>query len=98
MRAQACYGAHVRAEGRRWDPERFRTLLKQILNRTELNQQQLGELAGRSRSQANRWLRAVNQPEFEPLARLVDGLGQFGPQIQNLGFELLEAAGYSQPE
>lgn len=81
-----------------WDRETFRKVLDQIQDRTQLTEAELAALAGRSRSQVNRWTRAENQPTYEPLRRLVDGLQRYGPEIRKLGTELLEAAGYAPPE
>jgi transcriptional regulator with XRE-family HTH domain len=86
----------VRTE--KWDRETFRTVLAAIRDRTHLTELELANLAGRSRSQVNRWTRAENQPDYEPVRRLVDGLEQYGPQVRQLGVQLLEAAGYSPPE
>lgn len=87
-----CYLAHVRTEG--WQPDRFRETLKQISDRTGLGDKDLATLTGRSRSQVNRWRRAEHQPDFPSLQRLADGLRQYGPEIQQLGADLLDAAGY----
>jgi transcriptional regulator with XRE-family HTH domain len=86
----------VRTE--QWDRETFRQVLGQIQDRTQLTEAGLATLAGRSRSQVNRWTRAENQPAYEPLRQLVDGLEKFGPQVRELGIQLLKAAGYAPPE
>jgi hypothetical protein len=81
-----------------WDRETFRRVLEDIQDRTHLTEAELAALAGRSRSQVNRWTRAENQPAYDPLRRLVDGLQRFAPEVRKLGIELLEAAGYAPPE
>lgn len=81
-----------------WDRETFRRVLEDIQDRTHLTEAELAALAGRSRSQVNRWTRAENQPAYDPLRRLVDGLEKFGPGVRKLGIQLLEAAGYAPPE
>jgi transcriptional regulator with XRE-family HTH domain len=96
MRARACYVAHVRTD--EWDRETFRKVLEDIQDRTHLTEADLATLAGRSRSQVNRWTRAENQPAHAPLIRLVGGLEKFGPAVRKLGIELLAAAGYAPPE
>lgn len=95
-RTASCYVAHVRTSS--WDRDRFRDLLEEIQGRASLSDPQLAALAGRSRSQVNRWTRAEHQPTYEPLRKLVDGLERHGPEIQALGFQLLEAAGYAPPD
>lgn len=82
----------------KWDRETFRTVLATIRDRTNLTEAGLAELAGRSRSQVNRWTRAENQPDYEPVRRLVDGLERYGTEARKLGVQLLEAAGYAPPQ
>lgn len=89
------YLARVRTP--KWDPEAFRDLLDEILRRTGMTDAELGELAGRSRSQANRWKRAENQPAYDPLRRLADRLVERDAALVDLARQLLASAGYEPP-
>ncbi|GAA4100729.1 helix-turn-helix domain-containing protein [Nonomuraea soli] len=77
-----------------WDREKFGEILKKIGERAQLSPAEIAELAGRSRSQVNRWTRSENQPGYDALRRFADNLARDFPDLAPLGAELLEAAGY----
>lgn len=81
----------------RWNPERFRLLIKEIQERTGLGDSALGPMAGLSRSQFNRWSRAENQPSHKPLRTLYDSLIAHDPELRVPARDLLIAAGYDPP-
>lgn len=77
-----------------WDSVRFREVLEQIKNRTDLSQEQLARLAGRHRTQFNRWTRAENQPRYDAVSRLASAIIADHPEAADLAEQLLTAAGY----
>lgn len=86
------YCARVRTDD--WDRQRFQSLLQAIQERTGLSDGDMGELAGRSRSQINRWTRAESQPTYQPIRQLAEALATKHPNIASLAGQLLIAAGY----
>jgi transcriptional regulator with XRE-family HTH domain len=78
----------------KWDRERFGELLKEIGDRAHLDQGGLAELAGRSRSQINRWTRSENQPAYDAVARLATAITGRYPHLSDLAREFMIAAGY----
>jgi transcriptional regulator with XRE-family HTH domain len=82
-----------------WAPERFRAVLAELQDKSGLSDAEIGDLAGKSRSQVNRWSRAENQPSFDGLNNLARALRAKGysPELVALGEELLQAAGYTTP-
>lgn len=79
-----------------WDRERFRAILEEMCNLAHLTQADLAVLAGRSRSQINRWSRAENQPTFAAVQRLASAVATKHPEIAELTSELMEVAGYKE--
>lgn len=78
-----------------WNRERFKDVLEEIQKRTNLSQAELAQLAGRNRTQINRWLRAENQPSYGALQNLASATSARYPEIASLARDLMEAAGYS---
>jgi transcriptional regulator with XRE-family HTH domain len=77
-----------------WDSARFREVLRLIKDRTGLSQEQLANLAGRHRTQFNRWTRAENKPGYDAVARLASEIIASHPEAADLAKELLTSAGY----
>lgn len=77
-----------------WDSARFREVLRLIKDRTGLSQEQLAHLAGRHRTQFNRWTRAENQPRYDAVSRLASEISANHPEAGDLAEQLLSAAGY----
>ncbi|WP_433465743.1 helix-turn-helix domain-containing protein [Spirillospora sp. CA-128828] len=79
-----------------WLPHQFRAVLKQLREQAGLSDADLARLAGKSRSQVNRWSRAENQPNYDGLRSLVENLTEEGypTEIVDLASDLLRAAGY----
>lgn len=77
-----------------WDRERFGTILDTIGKRAGLKQPELAVLAGRSRSQFNRWTRAENQPTYLAVSRLASAVAARYPELAELTEQLVDAAGY----
>ncbi len=92
VRSAACYCACVRTPN--WDRERFGELLKEIGDRAHLDQGGLAELAGRSRSQINRWTRSENQPAYDAVARLASAITDQYPHLADHARKFMIAAGY----
>jgi transcriptional regulator with XRE-family HTH domain len=80
-----------------WLPHQFREALGRLRDRSGLSDADLARLAGKSRSQVNRWSRAENQPGFDGLRTLATNLAREGypAEIVNLAGDLIRAAGYS---
>lgn len=89
-----CYRACVRMTT--WDRDAFQRALLEIGSRAHLSQAQFAELAGRSRSQFNRWTRAENQPTYEAVTRLANAITTQYPHLADLARQLVTAAGYGQ--
>jgi transcriptional regulator with XRE-family HTH domain len=87
-----CYFACVRTTT--WDRDRFGAVLEEIRTQAGLNLAQLGELAGRSKSQVSRWTRAENQPTFAAIQELSTAIAARYPQVADLARDLMDAAGY----
>lgn len=77
-----------------WNRERFKDVLDEIQKRTNLSQAELAQLAGRNRTQINRWLRAENQPSYGALQKLASATSARYPEVASLARELMESAGY----
>jgi len=77
-----------------WDRDAFQRALAQISERAHLSQAEFAALAGRSRSQFNRWTRAENRPTYDAVAGLAAAITRRYPELADLARELLEAAGY----
>ncbi|MBG0828491.1 helix-turn-helix transcriptional regulator [Planomonospora sp. ID67723] len=77
-----------------WDRDAFRSALEEICKHAHLSQADLAQLAGRSRSQINRWTRSENQPAYEALAQLATNLAARFPHLADLTRRLVSAAGY----
>lgn len=77
-----------------WDRQRFKDVLEEIQRRTNLSQTELAKLAGRNRTQINRWVRAENQPAYTALQQLATATAARYPDVADLARELMAAAGY----
>lgn len=78
-----------------WDRDAFQRALREISARAHLSQAEFAALAGRSRSQFNRWTRAENRPTYDAVAGLATAITSRYPELADLAQELLEAAGYA---
>jgi transcriptional regulator with XRE-family HTH domain len=77
-----------------WDPDLFRTVLQEVMKRADLTQAEIGALAGRDRTQVNRWTRATNKPAYEAMRRLTGNIAGRSPELAELAQQLMSAAGY----
>jgi ribosomal protein S15P/S13E len=65
---------------------------------TDLNQSDLGEMAGRDRTAANRWLsEKPTRPGHDAAVRLATALRARYPEVSDLVDDFLRAAGYASP-
>lgn len=77
-----------------WDREELRNTLQQIMERADLSQTAVGELAGRNRSMANRWLSGQSRPTYEAAIKFATAVGQQHPALADLVDRFVRAAGY----
>ncbi|WP_436759418.1 helix-turn-helix domain-containing protein [Streptosporangium sp. V21-05] len=77
-----------------WDRAALRTALDAIMEKAELSQTAVGELAGRDRTMANRWLSGKHQPNYEAAARFAAAIAQQRPDLADLARQFMIAAGY----
>lgn len=88
----ACYGACVHTT--EWDRDLLRDALREIMDRAGLTQAEVGRLAGRDRTMANRWLKGQHQPNYEAAARFAAAITEQRPDLSRLVQDFLTAAGY----
>jgi transcriptional regulator with XRE-family HTH domain len=77
-----------------WDRDLLRTTLQEIMNQADLTQAAVGELAGRDRTMANRWLSGRHQPTYEAASRFTAALRARRPDLGDLLDRFMRAAGY----
>ncbi|WP_062434850.1 hypothetical protein [Herbidospora daliensis] len=81
-----------------WDRDSLRRALIAIMTATDLNQSDLGEMAGRDRTAANRWLsEKPTRPGHDAAMRLATALRARHPEVGDLVDDFLRAAGYASP-
>lgn len=80
-----------------WNREELRNTLQQIMERADLSQTAVGELAGRNRSMANRWLSGQSRPTYEAAVKFAAAVGQQHPALADLVDRFVRAAGYQPP-
>ena len=95
MSHATCYGACVHTP--EWDSDLLRATLKDIMDRANLTQAAVGELAGRDRTMANRWLKGLHQPNFEAASRFTAAVRARRPDLGDLVDTFMRAAGYGGP-
>lgn len=78
-----------------WPASRFRELIQQILDQTEMTYSQLAGLVGIHPSQLSRWANGRIRPSFDTLRNLGEALQRHYPQLKIGPQELLTAAGYT---
>lgn len=78
-----------------WDREALQSTLKEIMERAELSQAAIGQIAGRDRTMANRWVTGRSRPTFEAASALAASLSAQHPDLAK---RLLDAAGYRAPD
>jgi transcriptional regulator with XRE-family HTH domain len=64
------------------------------MDRADLSQSEVGRLAGRNRTMANRWLSGQSRPTYEAAAAFADAIAQRHPALTDLARRFLQAAGY----
>ena len=77
-----------------WNRELFAQTIAAIQKETGLSQADLGMLAGRARTQINRWTRAENQPAYDAVSRLAAAITARFPDLRDIAEQLMSAAGY----
>lgn len=87
-----CYGACVHTT--EWDRAAVRSILEAIMKRAKLSQGDLGKLAGRDRTMANRWITGKHQPTYESAAQLAAAITAQRPDLADLTRQFMVAAGH----
>ncbi|MFF3443566.1 helix-turn-helix domain-containing protein [Streptosporangium sp. NPDC002721] len=77
-----------------WNRAALRDTLDAIMDRAKLSQTAVGELAGRDRTMANRWLSGKHQPNYEAAARFAAAIAEQRPDLADLAQQFMIAAGY----
>jgi transcriptional regulator with XRE-family HTH domain len=80
-----------------WDREELRETLQAIMERADLSQAAVGQLAGRNRTMANRWLGGQSRPTYEAATAFATAIGETYPDLTHLADRFLRAAGYRTP-
>jgi transcriptional regulator with XRE-family HTH domain len=81
-----------------WDRDLLRKTLQEIMDRGGLNQAEVGRLAGRDRTMANRWLAGQHRPAYASAISFANALAEQYPHLTSLSEQFLRAAGYQAPE
>lgn len=90
----ACYGACVHTT--EWDRDLLQKTLQKIMKHASLSQAAVGELAGRDRTMANRWLSGRHQPAYDAASRFANAITSHHPEIADLAEQFMAAAGYGE--
>jgi transcriptional regulator with XRE-family HTH domain len=77
-----------------WDADRFRDLLKRIMDEASLSQQDVAAMAGISRPQVSRWTTGAHRPNFDALQRFAAAARARHLALAETVDELVLAAGY----
>ncbi|GAA0970089.1 hypothetical protein GCM10009555_018380 [Acrocarpospora macrocephala] len=77
-----------------WDRDLLRDALTEIMKAANLNPTGVGELAGRDRTTAHRWLKGKNQPNVDAATRFARAIVVRHPELADLVSRFLAAAGY----
>ncbi|GAA2990205.1 hypothetical protein GCM10017559_07770 [Streptosporangium longisporum] len=77
-----------------WDRTALTATLRKIMEKAELSQAAVSEMAGRDRTMANRWLSGKHQPTYEAAAQLAATLTRQRPDLSSLARQFLIAAGH----
>lgn len=78
-----------------WDRDLLRETLQEIMKRADVTQSDIGRLAGRNRTMANRWLAGQHRPSHESAITFANSFAAQYPHLADLSEQFLQAAGYS---
>lgn len=81
-----------------WDRGLLRETLQEIMKRADVTQSDIGRLAGRNRTMANRWLAGQHRPSHESAITFANSFAAQYPHLADLSEQFLQAAGYQAAE
>jgi transcriptional regulator with XRE-family HTH domain len=77
-----------------WDRDLLAETLRTIMDAAELNQADVGVMAGRARTMVSRWLSGEHRPEFNAASNFTTALARQHPDMTGLARQFMAAAGY----